>query len=145
MDIFHSQLATKLGKLYSIATNTCPKCNVGPFFKTKNPYDLKNFDKTNVCCEYCSESFLREPGFYIGAMYISYALTVAMTVTAFVGFVLIFDFEIEYVLAGLILAIILLLPILFRTARIMWINIFVKYNTQKAEMAREMKALDKSA
>ncbi len=132
-----------MGKLYSIATNTCPKCNVGDFFKTKNPYDLKNFDKTNSHCAICGESFLREPGFYIGAMYISYALTVAMTVTAFVGFVLIFDFEIEYVLAVLILAILLLLPVLFRTARIIWINIFVKYSPEKGELARQMKAAEK--
>ena len=134
-----------MGKLYSIATNTCPKCNVGNFFKTKNPYDLKNFDKTNDHCEYCGEPFLREPGFYIGAMYISYALTVAMTVAAFVGFILIFDFEIEYVLAGLILAIVLLLPVLFRTARIMWINIFVKYSADKNELAEKMKDAQKVA
>ncbi len=132
-----------MGKLYSIATNTCPKCNVGDFFKTSNPYDLKNFDKTNANCKYCEESFLREPGFYIGAMYVSYALTVAMTVTAFVGFVLIFDFEIEYVLAGLILAIILLLPVLFRTARIIWINIFVKYSPEKGKQAREKQKEEK--
>jgi len=134
-----------MGKLYSIATNTCPKCNVGSFFKTSNPYDLKNFDKTNSSCSYCGESFLREPGFYIGAMYISYALTVAMTVAAFVGFVLIFDFEIEYVLAGLIFAILLLLPILFRTARIIWINIFVNYDPEKRETARQMKATGETA
>ncbi len=134
-----------MSKLYSIATNTCPKCNVGAFFKTNNPYDLKNFDKLNSYCEYCGESFKREPGFYIGAMYISYALTVAMTVTAFVGFVLIFDFKIEYVLAGLILAILLLLPILFRTARIIWINIFVKYNPEKNEMAKQMRSTKEAA
>ncbi|GHB80535.1 DUF983 domain-containing protein [Persicitalea jodogahamensis] len=134
-----------MNKLYSIFTNTCPKCNVGSFFKTNNPYDLKNFDKLNAHCEYCGESFKREPGFYIGAMYISYALTVAMTVTAFVGFVLIFNFQIEYVLAGLILAILLLLPILFRSARIIWINIFVKYSPEKAEMARQMKSAEKAS
>jgi len=134
-----------MGKLYSIATNTCPKCNAGSFFKTSNPYDLKDFDKTNPSCSYCGESFIREPGFYIGAMYISYALTVAMTVTAFVGFVIIFNFEIEYVLAGLIFAILLLLPILFRTARIIWINIFVNYDPEKRETARQMKATGETA
>ena len=113
---------------------------MGAFFKTNNPYDLKNFDKLNPRCEYCGESFEREPGFYIGAMYVSYALTVAMSVTAFVGFIVIFDFRLEYVLAGLILAIILLLPVLFRTARIIWINIFVKYDPGKGEMARLKKA-----
>lgn len=129
----------KGSKLYSIATNTCPRCNEGTFFKTSNPYDLKDFDKINSSCEYCGESFQREPGFYIGAMYISYALSVAMVITAFVGFVIIFGFDIEYVLAGLIPAIIILMPVLFRTARIIWLNIFVSYDPEIGEWARQKK------
>lgn len=131
----------KGSKAYSIVTNTCPKCNEGAFFKTNNPYDLKNFDKLNEHCKYCGESFLREPGFYIGAMYVSYALSVAITVIAFVGFVILLNVDIYYVLAGLIPAIVLLLPVLFRTARIIWINIFVKYDPEKAALAREKKNL----
>lgn len=126
----------KGSKIYSIATNTCPKCNEGLFFKTNNPYDLKNFDKINESCKYCGESFLREPGFYIGAMYVSYALSVALTITAFVGFVVILGFDVNFVLAGLIPLIVLLLPILFRTARIIWINIFVKYDPEAKASAR---------
>lgn len=129
-------------KLYSIATNTCPKCNVGEFFVTNNPYDFKDFEKINPTCSYCGEQFLLEPGFYTGAMYISYALTVAMTVAAFVGFVVIFDFTIEYVLGGLFLAILLLVPVLFRASRIIWLNIFVTYDPVKGEMARQKKAAD---
>lgn len=129
-------------KLYSIATNTCPKCNVGDFFVTSNPYNFKDFEKLNPNCAYCGELFLLEPGFYTGAMYISYALTVAMTVAAFVGFVVIFDFTIEYVLAGLFLAILLLIPVLFRLSRIIWLNIFVKYDPEKGEMARKKKAAE---
>lgn len=129
----------KGSKLYSIATNTCPCCNEGAYFKTSNPYDLKDFDKINTACEYCGESFQREPGFYIGAMYISYALSVAMVITAFVGFVIIFGFDIEYVLAGLIPAIIILMPVLFRTARIIWLNIFVNYDPESGERAQQKK------
>jgi uncharacterized protein (DUF983 family) len=129
----------KGSKLYSIATNTCPRCQEGAFFKTSNPYDLKDFDKINPSCPYCDESFQREPGFYIGAMYVSYALSVALVVTAFVGFVIIFGFDIEYVLAGLIPAIIILLPVLFRTARIIWLNIFVKFDPERAQLAKKKK------
>ncbi len=131
----------KGSKVYSIATNTCPKCNVGSFFKTNNPYDLKNFDKINEYCQYCGESFLREPGFYIGAMYVSYALSVALTVISFVGFVILLNVDIYYVLAVLIPAIIVLLPVLFRTARIIWINFFVKYDPEKAALATEKRNL----
>lgn len=129
----------KGSKLYSIATNTCPKCNEGRFFKSNNPYDLKNFDKINANCPYCGESFQREPGFYIGAMYISYALSVALTVCAFVIFVLYLALDIYWVLGGLIPLILILFPILFRKARIIWLNIFVSYNPEKADKARLLK------
>lgn len=131
----------KGSKLYSIATNTCPKCNEGAFFQTKNPYDLKNFDKLNPKCDYCEESFQREPGFYIGAMYVSYALSVALTVAFFVVFVLLLNFDINYVLGALIPTIVILLPVLFRTARIIWINIFVKYDPEKGKNAREKREM----
>jgi uncharacterized protein (DUF983 family) len=131
----------KGSKFYSITTNTCPKCNEGPFFKTSNPYDLKKFDKINDYCGFCGESFLREPGFYIGAMYISYALSVALTVTSFVVFVLLLNIDIVYVLAGLIPAIVVLLPIFFRTARIIWINIFVKYDPEKSIQATRKRSM----
>ncbi len=132
----------KGSKLYSIATNTCPKCQVGNFFVTNNPYNFKDFEKIKPTCAYCGERFMPEPGFYTGAMYISYALTVAMTVTAFVGFVVIFDNPIEYVLGGLFLAILILTPVLFRTSRIIWLNIFVKYSPEANEIAQRQRAAE---
>lgn len=126
-------------KLYSIFTNTCPKCQTGRFFKTNNPYNLKKFDKINERCRYCDESFTREPGFYIGSMYVSYALSVILMIIFFVGFVLILDFDYEYVLLGLLIAYALLIPVMFRTARLIWINIFVKYDREKAREAKSIK------
>lgn len=126
-------------KLYSIFSNKCPKCQTGSFFKTNNPYNLKKFDKLNEECEYCEESFTREPGFYIGSMYVSYALSVALMVVFFVGFVLILGLEMEYVLVALVVAYVVLIPVMFRLARLIWINIFVKYDPEKGEMARERK------
>lgn len=128
--------------LYSIFTNTCPKCQEGKFFKTSNPYDLKNFDEINDNCKYCGESFTREPGFYIGSMYVSYALSVALTVTVFILFVLILDIDIYPVLYGLIPAFLLLLPIFFRTARIIWLNIFVSFDLEKSRASHRKKQND---
>jgi hypothetical protein len=130
-------------KLYSIFTNTCPRCQTGAFFKTNNPYKLKMFDKLNDACPYCKESFTREPGFYIGSMYVSYALSVALMVAAFVGFVIILDFDMNYVLGGLLLSYVILIPVMFRLARLIWINIFVKYDPVRAKMAQELKASKK--
>ncbi|CAG4998680.1 hypothetical protein DYBT9275_02055 [Dyadobacter sp. CECT 9275] len=129
----------KGSKIYSILANRCPKCHQGSFFKTNNPYDLKNFDKVHDKCEFCQESFTREPGFYIGSMYVSYALSVALMVVFFLGFVIILDFNMETVLISLLISYVLLIPVWFRLARLIWINIFVKYDRQKASDASARK------
>jgi len=126
-------------KLYSIFANKCPKCQTGSFFKTNNPYNFKKFDKLNDKCEYCKESFTREPGFYIGSMYVSYALSVALMVVFFVGFVLILDLDMYYVLTGLVVSYVILIPVMFRLARLIWINIFVKYDPEKRRLAKQEK------
>ena len=123
-------------KLYSIFAGRCPKCHEGTFFKTSNPYDLKQFDKINDHCEHCGEPFMKEPGFYIGSMYISYALSVGFIVVAFMLFVVYLGLDIYPVLYALIPVLLLLLPVFFRLARIIWLNIFVSYDPQRAQAAR---------
>jgi uncharacterized protein (DUF983 family) len=127
-------------RLYSILANKCPRCHEGDFFKTKNPYDLKDFDKINGHCPVCGENFEREPGFYIGSMYVSYALSTALTVSTFVIFVLLLDFDVLNVLYVLLPLFIVLLPVFFRTARIIWLNLFVGYSPEKAQLARQRKS-----
>lgn len=122
-------------KLYSIFNNKCPRCQEGQFFKTNNPFNMKQFDKMNAHCEVCNEAFEREPGFYIGGMYGSYALYTALISVVFVSFVVVWEINIFYVLAILIPLIIVSQPLFFRWGRLLWINIFVKYdpNSGKGE------------
>jgi len=115
-------------KLYSIFQNKCPRCHQGQFFKTNNSFNIRQFDKMNDHCEVCDEPFEREPGFYIGGMYGSYALYTALIASVFIGFVVIMKTEISYVLAVLIPILILSQPVFFRWGRLLWINIFVKYD-----------------
>ncbi len=122
-------------KLHSILFNKCPRCHEGDFFETPNPYNLKNFDKMHKHCPHCGEDFEREPGFYFGAMYISYALYVAMIVTSFVGFVIILNIDAIKLLYFLIPALILVMPVFFRLGRLVWANLFVKYKPQKNKAA----------
>ncbi|WP_247234943.1 DUF983 domain-containing protein [Telluribacter sp. SYSU D00476] len=126
-------------KIYSILANKCPRCHEGDFFQIRNPYDLKNFDKLHDRCPCCDENFVREPGFYIGSMYISYALSTALTVVTFVLFVVLLGCDVLSVLYVLLPAFVFLLPVSFRTARLIWINIFVRYNRQRAQQARQRK------
>ncbi len=60
-----------------VLDGTCPKCGETKVFKVKgNPF-LFRMPVMNERCSKCNYSFHREPGFYFGAMYTSYALTVA--------------------------------------------------------------------
>jgi len=118
----------KGNKLYSILYNKCPQCHEGDFFKTKSAFDLKHFDEMHDHCSVCGMRYEREPGFYTGSMYVSYAFYVATIVSSFVLFVVIFDMDALNLLYGLIPALILLTPYYFRLARRVWINMFVGYN-----------------
>jgi hypothetical protein len=81
----------------------------------------------NTHCNVCGEDFIRENGFYYGAMYASYALTVALGVTEFVFIKAILNLS-EYVFLGVFtLSALILWPLIYRMARLLWLNLFVSY------------------
>jgi uncharacterized protein (DUF983 family) len=120
-------MSFKQSPLYSILNNKCPHCHHGNFFETNNPYDLKKFARMNKRCPICNEDFRREPGYYFGATYVSYALTVAFGIVLFL--LLCVAFEVDVISFLLIFSsfLIILLPILYRFSRLIWINLFVKF------------------
>lgn len=81
----------------------------------------------NNKCEHCGENFQRETGYYYGAMYVSYALNVALGVGLFLLLVVLFDVDVLYFLFTFIAMELLLFPWVFRTSRLIWINLFVGY------------------
>ena len=85
------------------------------------------FDQVNPKCTVCGQSFVPEPGFYQGAMYVSYALTMMIGAV-----ICIFAYFIEnisvWLVAGVLLFVILaLLPIISRLSRLIWLNFFIDY------------------
>jgi uncharacterized protein (DUF983 family) len=114
-------------KLYSILNNKCPHCHKGNFWLTSNPYDLKNFSKMNERCPVCNEDFKREPGYYFGATYVSYAMTVAFGIAMYIVLSGIFKMETLEFLIAFSIALIILMPVFYRSARLVWINFFVPY------------------
>ncbi|MDX9749653.1 MAG: DUF983 domain-containing protein [Flavobacteriales bacterium] len=70
-------------RLGSVLALKCPYCREGDFFLS-HPYDLRRAGDTPNACPQCGGRFSIEPGFYYGAMYVSYALTVAAAVACWV-------------------------------------------------------------
>ena len=121
----------KGNKLYSIFLNKCPRCQTGNFFAVNNPYNLKQFDKMNAQCLCCGERFEREPGYYTGALYVSYAYYVALIVNCFIVLEVLLDMDLTYFLIILVVLIVGLTPPVFRLARLTWINFFVSFDPHK--------------
>lgn len=113
-------------KLYSVLFNKCPRCGEGDFFITKSAYSLKNFDKMNKNCPVCGENLVPEPGFYQGALYMSYAFYVAFMVIYFLIFVNLFGEYLDYFLVSIIPILIILTPPFYRLARRSWLALFIK-------------------
>lgn len=117
----------KGSKLYSIFKMKCPRCHEGEFF-ISHPYDLKKAGDIHQNCSNCGLKYSKEPGFYYGAMYVSYALGVALFVTLWTSFNLFFPYASAGVQITTIISLtILLTPYLYALSKIIWANLFIKY------------------
>ncbi len=66
-----TQTRTKLSTVADIFRQRCPRCRIGGIFR----YSIfRGFPKMHERCPVCDLKFDREPGYFLGAMYVSYAL-----------------------------------------------------------------------
>ena len=114
-------------KLYSIFNNKCPKCHQGDFFVFKNPYTT-DFIKMHNKCLHCGELFNKEVGFYYGAMYVSYGVNIVLGVGLFFLMILLLNTTLLAYLFSFFGLVIVLFPWVMRISRLIYINIFVKYD-----------------
>lgn len=121
-------LVGKGSKLYSIFKMKCPQCQEGEFFES-HPYDLKKAGDLHENCSKCGLKYSKEPGFYYGAMYVNYALGVALFVTLWVSFNLFFpDVSVGWQIGLIIFFTVILTPYMYALSKIIWANFFIKYD-----------------
>lgn len=124
------KLFGKGSKLYSIMKMRCPRCQEGEFF-VSHPYDLKNAGDTHEHCDKCGLKYSREPGFYYGAMYVAYALGVALFVTFWVSFNLFFEDVNIWLQVGIISVVsIIAAPYNYALSKIIWANLFIRFDKE---------------
>jgi hypothetical protein len=122
----------KGNKLYSIFLAKCPVCQEGDLFESKNPYKLSKVFSMVSHCPVCNQKTEPEPGFYYGAMYVSYAMTVA--ISCFVGVPMVFfdAAPIQTVLA-IAAALVVFSPLTLRYSRMIWFNFFFDFDEDAAK------------
>ncbi len=113
-------------KLYSIFKNKCPRCHQGDFFINSNPFKFKGILKIKETCSNCQLKYMIEPSFFYGAMYVSYGITVAMSVAIFIIGQLL-NLGLIASVISIIVILILSLPNLVRISRLIYINMFISY------------------
>jgi len=124
------RLLSKGSKFYSILFNKCPKCHTGSFWASNNPLRNMFFSTENTCktCENCSLTYELEIGFWYGAMYVSYALSVAVMVLFWTLTNFFYpQINIFNEILIIVIAILLISPLNYHLSRLIWINFFVKY------------------
>lgn len=110
-----------------IFTNKCPNCGKGSIYKEKNIYF--NFQKPKMYknCSHCGFQYEKEPGFFFGAMYVSYAIGVAQAVmVAMIGMLVYGTAITPKIIPWIAITLILLSSFNMRIARIIWIYLFRK-------------------
>ena len=114
-------------KIYSVTHLKCPKCQKGNLFSVPNPYNIKRVLDMPDTCPVCKQDFVKEPGFYLGALWISYPIV--MTVLLLSGVLLYFITKLSflYILFAAVAVLLVLQPLIMRYSRAIWINLFVDY------------------
>ena len=118
----------KGSKLNSILTGSCPKCQNESMYVDKNPYHLTKVLDMQENCSHCNLKYQLEPSFFYGAMYVSYGVTVAISIAAFIISFVFFKMSLKYSFISIIAAIILSYPYVLRLSRNIYINMFVSYD-----------------
>jgi len=121
----------KGNKIYSIFTGKCPVCHSGNMYKYKKAYSISQSLKMHEHCSHCKTKFKIEPSFFYGAMYVSYAVGIAVAVGAFTIAYGIIGLGLKASFLAIVTTLIVLSPLITRVSRNIWINFFFSFDKSK--------------
>ena len=127
-------MKTELTKLESILQAKCPHCRQGKMFP-HSAYNLKH-SKIHKNCPVCDLQYEVELGFFWGAMYISYAFSVAVIATIIVVINVVFGVENPWIyITSILSTLVILYPLSFRYSRVFMLHFFgsIIYNSKFGE------------
>lgn len=121
----------KGSKGYSILHLKCPKCHEGNLFSVSNAWNPAKMLEMPDRCPVCKQDFIIEPGFYTGALWVSFPIVIVIGLILLSPLLIYPDsFNTVLIIGGIIMF--LLQPIIMRWGRAIWINIFVHYDIHKS-------------
>ena len=121
------------GYFASVISCRCPRCREGKLFQNPLSISLKKNLQMNRECPVCGQPTEIEVGFYYGTSYVSYALTVGLSIVTLLAWWLIIGLSVNdnrffYWMGFNAVFLVALQPWLMRLSRSLWISWFVKYD-----------------
>lgn len=116
-----------MSRLKPMIQAKCPNCEEGTVFASNgNLFKLKG-PEMHETCPVCEHKFEREPGYFFGAMFISYALTIAQAMTVyFIIWLSGAELSIDMIMLLVTLTMAILLFPNFKASRMIWMYLFTK-------------------
>lgn len=107
--------ASWIDRWRAVLRQRCPRCLEGRVYTS--------LLRMNETCPLCEHRFQREPGYFLGAMYISYPMSVVVLAIAFVGLrALLPDLRPEWLVLLSACVLVPFVPSIVRWSRILWMH-----------------------
>lgn len=105
----------------------CPYCREGQFY-VSHPYDLSHAGDVLDECPACHRNYNIEYGFYMGAMYLAYGLSVIVGFTAFLLMVwLLPQASFVWQIVAVCSSVLVLAPLVYAYSKVIYGNIFLPF------------------
>ena len=117
---------------FSLLGLKCPRCRTGNLFHKGGLFQYSRVLEMPEKCSVCGQKYDIEPGFWIGAMWISYPIVVALEMP-FLFLALFADGIMTWVYFGLMMASFFIFwPLILRLGRSAWIHVSIRYDNLKS-------------
>lgn len=124
-------MSKQRGWLSSVITLKCAKCRNGSMFIQVEK--LNDWFTMHDYCPVCNTHLYYEPGFYWGAMYVSYAISSGLVFILFLLAYFGFGWSLTGSFVFLTIVILLMSPYIFRLSRSFWFAAFTRYDSKILE------------
>ena len=106
--------------LHAMIHGRCPRCREGRIFRVPV---WRGYLAMHERCPACGLKFEREPGYFLGALYISYAVSIPPVLALMLLFWRVLDWPFNLAVLGAFVAYLPAVPVVTRAARVVWMHV----------------------
>jgi len=113
-------------KILSALLLQCPSCDKGKMYRNRNPFNIMQLFDMYDECPNCQQDFQIEPGFYYGAMFVSYTLSAFLLFLPLgIGLIVLGSVSHTFLFTTII-SLCLFYTYIFKVSRSIWLHFIVR-------------------